>query len=549
MTGNRWLALALCGVTASWAQWKYPGCDDATNASFKYEILAQRNQPSDPGLDEPLKMAFDMDAAGKVDVYYVERKGKAKVFEAATGKSRVIADFDVDGAVGVHEQGLLGIALDPGFKSNRRVYFFYNPVAPLAYRISRFNLAGGMVDMASEKILLQWPHDKGGCCHTGGAMAFDAWDDLWIATGGNGSNRGGPIDENNVSFSEEDAASNTADYRGGILRIHPDDSPRGYSIPEGNFGSFFASRAADPGLATQYRDTALVKPEIFVKGARNPYTMTLDPVRRWAMTGDVGPDNGAQMEEHNLYKAPAFSGWPYFAGQNLAYQGGKSATAPSNISKWNGGLQALPAATAALRSYGTSTAITGPLYRYDGDLNTPGKLPPHFQRKWFIADFKANWIRVVTLAGNGESLLKDEPIFRNYPWSNPIAIEQGPDGALYVINYAGYFNATAQTSLVRISYTGSCRPALPKLEKTPGSGLRRYARADRGTGTETHTLGWDRRLRLRPGTVSVEAFAMDGKRAWSGRPDAGKEWIAVPERLGRGVFQVRMRNGASAEGD
>lgn len=547
MRGNRWKALALCGPGLAWGQWAHPGCGDVTNASFRYENLVQRGQPSDPGLDEPLKMAFDMDAAGKVDVYYVERKGKAKVFEAATGKARTIAAFDVDGAVGVHEQGLLGIALDPGFKSNRRIYFYYNPKAPLAYRVSRFALGSdGMVDMASEKILMEWPHEKGGCCHTGGAMAFDAYGDLWIATGGNGSNRGGPIDETNAAYSEEDAASNTADYRGGILRIHPDDSPRGYSIPAGNFGAFFAARAGDPATAAQYRDTSLVRPEIYVKGARNPYTLTLDPVRRWALTGDVGPDNGAQMEEHNLYKAPAFSGWPYFAGKNLAYQGGKIASAPSNTSKWNRGITTLPPAAPALRSYGTSSAITGPLYRYDGDLQSAEKLPPHFQRKWFIADFKANWIRVATLSENGESIMKDEPIFQNHSWSNPIAIEQGPDGALYVINYAGYFNATAQTSIVRIAYAGDCRPPLPKLERPEGAPIRAYARSRRGTGTETATVARDRRLSLRPGTRSVSVFTLGGRRVFAGAAPRDRAWMELPASVAGGVYRVRME---TAEAD
>jgi cytochrome c len=549
---------ALALATAAVAQWQYPGCDDVTNTGFKYETLVQRGQASDPALDEPLKMAFDMDASGVVDVYYVERKGKAKVFKGASGTSAVIGTFEVAGATGVREEGLLGVALDPAFKSNRWIYFFYTPSSPSVYRLSRFTLAGPSLDMASEKILMQFPHDKGGCCHNGGAMTFDAYGDLWVSTGGNGSNQGGPINENNVSYSEEDGSSNTADLRGGVLRIHPDDSPMGYSIPKGNFGDWFASKTADPALAAQYRDTALVKPELFIKGSRNPYTMTVDPVRRWVMTGDVGPDNGAQMEEHNLYKTPAFGGWPYFAGKNLAYQGGKNAAAPSNTSKWNKGMKILPPATPSIRSYGTATAITGPIYRYDGDLASKVKLPPHFQRKWFIAEFEQNWIRMVTLDDAGEKILKEEPIFQNRTWSNPIALEQGPDGALYVINYSGYFNATSGTSIVRISYTGDCRPALPKLEAPlpnpislfrPGQGLRAW----RGSGTETSTLGPDRMLRLPAGTAAFELFDLSGKKVWSSNVAQGPEWILVrvPEAVGQGVFHVRLlpHSNASLPGD
>jgi len=320
------LVAALFLFSGAEAQWRYPGCADVTDADFKNETLIQRDGVADPTMDEPLKMAFDMDAGGAVDIYYVERKGKAKVYHGATHSVDVVAEFNVDGADGIAEEGLLGLALDPDFKRNRWLYYFYMPSNPAVYRLSRFTLAAGRLDMASEKILLEFPHDKGGCCHTGGALAFDAYGDLWLTVGGNGSNKGGPIDENSVSFSEEDGASNTADYRGGILRIHPDTSPRGYGIPAGNFGEYFAAKAAgagDSALAAQYRDQVLVKPEIYVKGCRNPYTMSLDPVRRWVTVGDVGPDNGAQMEEHNLFKTPAFAGWPYLAGKNLEYRGNK----------------------------------------------------------------------------------------------------------------------------------------------------------------------------------------------------------------------------------
>ncbi len=115
-----------------------------------------------------------------------------------------------------------------------------------------------------------------------------------------------------------DAYGNAADLRGSILRIHPDESTRGYSIPAGNFGERFAAyfrSKGDSDLASAYADPARVRPEIYVKGTQNPYSLFVDPVRRWLAWGDVGPDQGKQSEEYNLTREAAFAGWPYYAGE------------------------------------------------------------------------------------------------------------------------------------------------------------------------------------------------------------------------------------------
>jgi hypothetical protein len=39
-------------------------------------------------------------------------------------------------------------------------------------------------------------------------------------------------------------------------------------------------------------------------------------------------------------------------------------------------------------------------------------------------------------------------------------MQVGPDGAMYVINYAAWFGPATTTSIVRIDYTGTCRPVI-----------------------------------------------------------------------------------------
>jgi hypothetical protein len=41
----------------------------------------------------------------------------------------------------------------------------------------------------------------------------------------------------------------------------------------------------------------------------------------------------------------------------------------------------------------------------------------------------------------------------------------GPDGAMYIINYAGWFGTHQFQNIARFIYTGDCRPAEPRLEE------------------------------------------------------------------------------------
>jgi cytochrome c len=532
------LILGILGTaTAFSATWKYPGCLDVTDADFQYENLVQRRMAPDPSLEEPIKMAFDMGPDGFADVYWVERAGKVKVYR---GREKTVSLLGQVGVASASEYGLLGIALDPGFRSNRALYLFYTPSSAPVFRLSRFALSGEALALGSEKTLLQYPLDKKVLCHSGGAMAFDAYGDLWLTTGANGC-KTSPVDESSVSGSQEDAASNTADYRGGILRIHPDASAKGYSIPEGNFGGYFAAQAAlqdNPSRAAELLDTARVRPEIYVKGMRNPYTLTLDPVRRWAMVGDVGPDNTGLMDEHDLFKAPGFAGWPYFAGKNLGYAGNKDPAAPVNLSKWNTGIAALPPAIPSLRSSETNCAIAGPLYRYDGASPSLVKLPPHFDRVWFTADFQISRFDAVVLNAAGDQILGEQQIFRNHPFQNPVDFQAGPDGALYVINYAGWFNSTSETSIQRISYHGPCRPASPVPElpvPLAGPGLRD---ASRGSPAAWIFFGNGIPGLRFPAGTHVQAYDLRGRPAWETVADeAGR---IVPGPLAKGLYHLRI---------
>jgi cytochrome c len=523
------LALALFSGAAH-ADLTWPGCSALRPDEFKMVRLVGKTTTNSPltvdaGLDEPQKLAFDMDASGAGDMYWVERKGAVKRYSTATKAVSLVGKLAP--ATG-NEDGLLGIALDPGFRTNRWLYLYYSQGAD--FRVSRFTLtASSTLDPASEIVVLRIPSDRNED-HSGGPMAFDAYGDLWISVGENSAG--------------ERSSSNSNDLRGSILRIHP--TPDGkYTVPAGNW------RDALSG-AYSAADLQKVRPEIYVKGLRNAYTLAVDPVRRWLAWGDVGPDWYASTdrahptEEHDLVKAPGFMGWPYFAGSNVCNGGcAKDPAGPTNTYSGNTGLAKLPPAIPAIDPYPRSAAMTGPIYRYDGDSRSTYKLPPHFHRKWILSDFRSRFI-AATLSEDGTRIVARDTVFGHltqYGGSNQntvIEVQQGPDGAVYVINYNGWYNTVETTNIARFEYSGSCRPEEPKLETLPGS-TRAGAPPRNLPGVRIEGAQVEIAI---SGDHAVTLADMGGReiRAWSGSGHA-RYLLPSSEAPGLRILRVRTRSG------
>ncbi|WP_332910309.1 PQQ-dependent sugar dehydrogenase [Algoriphagus boritolerans] len=106
-------------------------------------------------------------------------------------------------------------------------------------------------------------------------------------------------------------AGNSNDLRGSIIRITP--QPDGtYTIPEGNLFPV---------------GTLNTRPEIYVKGNRNPFRIGVDQRNGNLFWGEVGPDASIDSmrrgpkghDEFNLATKPGYFGWPYFVGNNKPY--------------------------------------------------------------------------------------------------------------------------------------------------------------------------------------------------------------------------------------
>nr|WP_185029823.1 PQQ-dependent sugar dehydrogenase [Streptomyces candidus] len=448
---------------------------------------------------EPMTLAVLPDRS----VLHTSRDGTLRLTDAA-GTTKVSGKLDV---YAHDEEGLQGVAADPGFTANRFVYLYYAPklttptgdapasgsaadFAPFdgVNRLSRFVLkADGTLDVASEKKVLDVPASRGLCCHVGGDIDFDAQGNLYLSTGDDtnpfASDGYSPLDERssrNPAYDAQRSSGNTNDLRGKVLRIKV-NADGGYSIPSGNL---FA-----PG-------TAKTRPEIYAMGFRNPFRMSVDKPTGTVYLGDYGPDAGTanpgrgpagQVEFNRITKAGNY-GWPYCTGNNSAYVDYDFATstsgaafscaAPKNTSPRNTGLTDLPPAQPAWIPYdggsvpefgsGSESPMAGPVYRYDAASTSTVKFPQSFDGDFFAGEFGRRWIKRIEQGGDGTV-----QSINAFPWQGTQVMDMafGPDGALYVLDYGtGYFNGDANSALYRIESVTGGRAPLAKAAANRTSG-------------------------------------------------------------------------------
>jgi hypothetical protein len=261
-------------------------------------------------------------------------------------------------------------------------------------------------------------------------------------------------------------------------------------------------------------------------------------VRRWALWGDVGPDVGGTSDENNISLNPGFYGWPYFEGNNAVYNLNKNPAAPTNTSVWNTGLTTLPPAIPCTQCIGHSATISGPLYRYDGDLVSTVKFPPHFTRKWFITNYSTNQVQVLTLNAGGTAITASQRIFANHTFFGPTDLKAGPDGALYVVNYNGLFNSGGNQGIVKIEYTGTCMPADPKLEQ-PVTLLDQNARNVTRPNGWVINLGSGRPVLVPENMKAFELFDLMGRKVWEIKNLRFGESFKLPDLSKSGALKYR----------
>jgi cytochrome c len=455
---------------------------------FTKVILAEK-------LDEPVELAVLPDER----VLFVERHGFVELYTPKTGRVKRIATIPVSTKYADSSQaedGLLGLAADPGFATNRWIYMYYSPAGPEPKNVlARYHMKGDSLELGSRKVLLEVGTQREKCCHTGGSIAFDGKGNLYLSTGDNSNPFAigyAPIDERpgRSPWDAQKSSANTNDLRGKIIRIHPEANGT-YTIPEGNLFR--------PG-------TPKTRPEIYTMGHRNPYRISVDPHTGFLYWGEVGPDANVDSvgrgpmgyDEINQARTAGNYGWPYFVGDNQAYYkttfvDSVTVTAgerfdparPINRSPNNTGLTELPPPRGAFIWYpyapspdfpvvgsGGRAAAAGPVFHRDDFRGAVRPFPQYYDGKLFIYEFMRHWIMAVTMDAKGD-LVSIERFMPSELFSAPIEMEFAPSGDLYLLEYGtAWFQANDDARLVRIEYNaGNRKPIVAVAVDRPAGAL------------------------------------------------------------------------------
>ena len=232
-------------------------------------------------------------------LFIAEQGGKIKVYKGATVLSTPFLDISSKlqtVSSTYDERGLLGLAFHPNFNSNGWFFVYYS--APKSGTgidhesiVAKYTVADPANDDVSgttEDIIMRF--DQPYSNHNGGGLAFGSDGFLYIGVGDGGS-QGDP----------DHVAQDNTKLLGKILRINIDlgSSEYGlYSIPTDN----------------PYKDHSTYKEEIFARGFRNPYRISIDQTTGKCWAGDVGQNN---IESVKIVGNGENHGWSVKEGSNV----------------------------------------------------------------------------------------------------------------------------------------------------------------------------------------------------------------------------------------
>lgn len=236
-------------------------------------------------VERPVLIDHAGDGSGRL--FIGSQLGTIYVLPSVTSKDEPTTFLEIEPQVSYkekqNEEGLLGLAFHPKFKTNGQFFVYYTTtVEPNTSYISRFKVSSSdpnVADPKSEEILMKikqpfWNHN-------GGTIVFGPDGFLYIALG-DGGNANDPLL----------SAQDTSTVLGKILRIDVDkkDPGLGYAIPRDN----------------PYARLKGARPEIYATGLRNPWRMSFDRENGELYIADVGQN---LWEEINVGKLGGNYGW------------------------------------------------------------------------------------------------------------------------------------------------------------------------------------------------------------------------------------------------
>lgn len=345
------------------------------------------------GLVEPIAMAYAPDGR----VFVAEKAGRVQVLSQGT----VVGTFiDLRSEVNSrHDRGLIGIAIDPNFATNGRMYLNFtaelqpgspDSAAAAGGSLIRIDASASNPNEAdpSTRVTLLSGHDNFSTTHSVGDIEFDQAGNLVFSWGD-----GGFLD------SLRHASQNPDSKQGKIFRIDP------------------ITGAGVPG--NPYYDSAnplSVRSLVLALGVRNAWRFSKDPITGNIYFGDVtdsGPEEINLIRPIDIGTALNF-GWPYYEGRNRTGYGAPPAGFQSTFPY------------ISYNHIGNYDAITnGVVFRGD-------QYPATYNGRYFFANFGQDVVYSANEAGVYTEFGRNE-------WSFPVDIHLGPTGRLH---FASIVNGT-----------------------------------------------------------------------------------------------------------
>ncbi len=328
------------------------------------------------------------------------------------------------------DRGLLGIAVDPDYASNRYIYMLYT-VDPDSDgidtdddafgRLTRYQVSAGdsnMVDDSTRSILMgvDWSHGplSASSSHTIGSLRWGSDGSLLVSVGDgaqfNNTDAGGN-DPGAFGAGKSDPYEDIGAFRaqylgclpGKILRLDP---ATGQGLPSNPYWN------GDPDAPQS---------KIWAYGLRNAFRFTVKPG-----TGSTDPSAGnpgtlyvgevgwTTWEEIDIVKMPGANfGWPCYEGIGplFAYQGASPSHGGCDSigTAWNPADVTAP--TAAWNHYDPALS-TPPGFRGNsatgGAFYTGSFYPAAFHNRYFFGDFGQSWIKIL-VADSTDNLIDVQP--------------------------------------------------------------------------------------------------------------------------------------------
>ncbi|MCA9319440.1 MAG: PQQ-dependent sugar dehydrogenase [Planctomycetes bacterium] len=342
--------------------------------------------------------------------------GRVLIAEQHTGLIRVRVGLqvppigfvaDVNGSSLV--QGLLSIAVDPGWPLRPYIYVYYNHANPVSGRLAMYAVSGDLTDPNSTNLTLgprytildDLPDNH--FDHNGGTLRFGPDSMLYLSLGDD---------------LDSCAAQSPEFLKGVILRLDT------LGLPLAGSGPPPKSILAAPG--NPFSGPLPNGPLVWAFGLRNPFRFEIDPLEAQPTLciADVG---ALDWEEVDICNQPGQNfGWPWFEA-NAVYGFGCQGNAPSNVEAPNFAIPH-PLALASM-----TFGICRP-DRTDGSLD----FGPEYDGDLFINDYIFGFVRRVKRDGTNLSLapIVDGQIHPDL-WAtgfyNVAEGRFGPDGALYYL--------------------------------------------------------------------------------------------------------------------